>query len=102
MAISIAYVTYPSIDEAERISGIMVERRLAACANVFPIKSIFLWEGKKESESEHAGLLKTSPDLWDRLSKAIEEEHPYDTPCIIRLDASANKAYEAWVASSVG
>ena len=38
---SVVYITAGSMDEAKSIGRVLVEERLAACANIFPITSIF-------------------------------------------------------------
>jgi len=43
------YITAPSLDEAEKIARRLLEKKIAACVNIFPIKSFFWWEGKIES-----------------------------------------------------
>ena len=43
------YATFPSVAEAERIGGALVDRGLAACVNIFAgMTSIYIWEGKRE------------------------------------------------------
>ena len=54
------YATFPSAAEAERIGGVLVERGLAACVNIFPqMTAIYIWEGTRQRESEAAMLIKT-------------------------------------------
>ncbi|MCZ7405999.1 MAG: divalent cation tolerance protein CutA, partial [Candidatus Methanoperedens sp.] len=43
---SIVYITAGDMDEARKIGRELVEDHLAACANIFPITSIFRWKGK--------------------------------------------------------
>jgi periplasmic divalent cation tolerance protein len=96
----IFYVTHPDEATARRISESLVERRLAACANVFPIQSAYWWQGGFQREGEWVSILKTSLALESALESAILESHPYETPCITRWEARANAAYEKWVDES--
>lgn len=98
----IFYVTYPDEATARRISDSLVEQRLAACANVFPISSAYWWQGAVQHEGEWVSILKTRPALESELEKAILESHPYETPCITRWEARANAAYEKWIEESTG
>ena len=50
------YVTCKDEEEAARISKALLERRLAACANMWPIRSLYRWEGRMEDEREVAVL----------------------------------------------
>jgi periplasmic divalent cation tolerance protein len=41
------YATFASADEAASIARILIEERLAACANILgPCRSIYRWQGK--------------------------------------------------------
>ena len=47
------YSTFPSAAEAERVGGALVDQGLAACVNIFPgMTAIYVWEGKRQRESE--------------------------------------------------
>ena len=97
MPFLVFYVTHPDEATAQRISGAMVEQRLAACANIFPIQSAYWWEGAVQQEGEWVSILKTRPELENALEQAILEIHPYTTPCILRFEVRANASYEKWV-----
>ena len=50
-ASALVYATFPTIEEAERIGGQLVARRLAACVNIIPgMISIYVWQGVKHRE----------------------------------------------------
>ena len=62
------YSTFPSAAEAERVGGALVDRRLAACVNIFPtMTAIYTWQGKRERGSEAAMFIKTRAALADKL-----------------------------------
>ena len=87
-------------DQADLIARRMVERRLAACAQlVGPIHSTYWWKGRVESSEEWLCLLKTRRTLFDRLREAIAEAHPYEVPEIIATPIVAGHgAYMDWMA----
>ncbi len=99
MSATLVYVTASSKDEALKIARIMVEERLAACANVFqPITSIYWWEGKVQEEGETSFLLKTRADLVDALIQRVKTLHSYTCPCVIALPvAQGNPAFLSWI-----
>ena len=45
--------------------------------------SVYSWEGKVQSDSEHLLLIKTLEEKFDELSAFIRERHSYDVPEII-------------------
>jgi periplasmic divalent cation tolerance protein len=95
--------TAPSEQVAERISAELVERRLAACAQVLgPVSSRYRWQGKVEEAREWMCLLKTTGHRYPELEAAIAELHPYDEPEIVATPIAAGSAgYLEWVAASV-
>jgi len=53
-----------------------------------------------QQDSEWVSLLKTSIAKLPELEAFILSEHPYETPCIMRLTANANSDYENWIEAS--
>ncbi len=100
MAFLLFYVTHPDEETARRIAGQMVEQRLAACANVFPIQSVYWWEGAVQSEGEWVSILKTSLEREGDLESALRAVHPYQTACFLRFEVRANEDYERWIRES--
>jgi periplasmic divalent cation tolerance protein len=97
--IATVYATVPSEAEAMRIARILVEERLAACANILgPCRSIYRWEGAIEDAREVAALFKTSADSADALIARLAELHSYELPAAVAwpIDA-AYPPYEKWV-----
>ncbi|MFC1697387.1 divalent-cation tolerance protein CutA [Nanoarchaeota archaeon] len=93
----IIYVTCKDKEEAEKIGRALVDDKLVACANFFPITSIFFWEGDLEKGNEIILLLKSRGKNWEIIQNKVKELHSYDTPCIIKIKAEANSEYEKWV-----
>lgn len=94
------YVTHPDEASARRISEALLQDRLVACANIFPISSVYWWEGAVVQEGEWVSILKTKLSLEDKVEAAISEIHSYDTPCIMRFELRSNAAYQQWIEES--
>ncbi len=97
MAFLLLYVTHASEEEARRVAREMLEARLVACANIYPMESMYWWQGAIEQGLEWVSILKTSLERWEALEEALIRTHPYQTPCIIKMEVSANQAYEDWI-----
>lgn len=93
------YVTAGSRDEALRIGRVVVEERLAACANVIEgMSSIYWWQGAIEQADEAVLIVKTRAELVDRLTARIKSLHSYDVPCVVALPIDGgNPAYLQWI-----
>ncbi|MDH3244003.1 MAG: divalent-cation tolerance protein CutA [Saprospiraceae bacterium] len=102
MSFSIIYITHSSEESARKLSQTLVYERLAACANIFPISSLYWWQGKLETEGEWVSLVKTSNARWKDLEARAIELHPYEVPCLIRIQVEANQSYEDWIHKQVG
>jgi periplasmic divalent cation tolerance protein len=92
-------ITAATMEEAERIAGVLVSEKLAACVNIFPgIRSIFVWEGKRSQETEVLLMAKGRMGQWDRVVQRVKELHSYQVPEIIALPVLAgSEDYLAWV-----
>ncbi len=101
MSFAIIYITHESEAEARRVSDHLLEEKLVACANIFSITSAYWWEGDIQYEGEWVSIVKTIPGNWTALQRAVEEIHPYEVPCIMKIEAEANAAYEKWIRESV-
>lgn len=97
MAFIILYVTHKNQTEAEKIASHLLNKRLIACVNYLPIKSSYWWNEKIENSNEIVTILKTRKELEKEVTKEILKIHPYKTPCIMKLDVSANESYEDWI-----
>jgi periplasmic divalent cation tolerance protein len=93
--------TVATREQALALGRDMVERRLAACAQVSAIDSVYRWKGAVEQDTEHRLLLKTRPSTGARLMAALRERHPYELPAIHAIATErADAAYAEWVRES--
>ena len=89
--------------DADRIAKAIVEKRLAACAQVLgPITSTYWWKGRIEVAREWLCLIKTEARRFRQVEKAIKELHPYETPEIVAVPiVRGSKDYLGWIGSSL-
>jgi len=85
--------------KAEEIAHSLVERRLAACAQVLgPIQSTYWWQGSVEKAQEWLVLAKSRRKLYRRIEEAILSQHPYSVPEILALPIlEGYQAYLQWL-----
>ena len=83
------------------ITDRLLAEKLAACVQVLPIKSAYLWKGGIARDAEQLLLIKAKTADWPAIEAAIRDVHDYETPEIVRLDmADASRAYLDWIAAS--
>lgn len=94
-------VTTSTAEEAEKIGRMLVERRLAACANIVSgMRSIFRWGNKISVESECLMIIKTTKQRFTELESAVRQQHNYEVPEIVALPVVAgSESYLNWVRS---
>mgnify|MGYP002622127585 CR=1 FL=1 len=93
------WINCPDRETAEKIAAHCIEKRLAACANIFaPVASLYRWKGKVESDEEVPLLLKTRRELFDDVCAAVKAKHPFEVPSIVATELVAiDPAYAAWL-----
>lgn len=99
----VVLVTAPSTEVAAGLARDLVEKRLAACANLVPgVRSIYAWEGEVCDDSEVLLVIKTRPEALEALRARVVEQHPYDVPEVLALPVAGGHApYLEWIARSV-
>lgn len=96
--------TAPDSEVAEHIGRVLVEERLAACANVLEgVTSIYRWEGSVRREREVLMVLKTTSAAVHEMKERLVELHPYEVPEVLVVDVDdGHEPYFDWVDSAVG
>ena len=99
---SIIYITAGDMAEARKIGRTLVEERLAACANIFPITSIFRWKGNIDETNEFGIIVKTRSDRVKEIQDRVKEIHSYEVPCVVSFNIDEGSAqYLKWINESV-
>ncbi|MBI4392502.1 MAG: divalent-cation tolerance protein CutA [Euryarchaeota archaeon] len=97
MAVSI-YATFATKRGADKVSRALLKARLVACANSFPVASLYRWRGRLESGREVAVIYKTSDANARRTISEITRRHSYEVPCVVAWKITAgNREYLAWM-----
>lgn len=94
----IVLVTAGSQEEAKAIARTLVETHLAACVTLFPIHSVYTWNGEIQSDAEWQLLIKTDLAKFSALETQIKELHSYEVPEIVALPIVAGStSYLNWI-----
>ena len=93
------FTTTEKKEDTEKITKIILERRLAACVQILgPITSKYWWKGKIETTEEWVCIIKSRKNLYKELEQAIKEIHAYENPEIIALPIeTGRKEYLNWL-----
>ena len=92
------YITCKDVKEAKLIATHLLEKKLIACVNIFPVTSLFRWQGKVVEESEAALLCKARKEHFDRIREEVRQLHSYEIPCIVALPwHGSDEEFRKWV-----
>jgi periplasmic divalent cation tolerance protein len=90
--------TAGSREEAERLAELLVEQRLAACAQIVSIASTYRWQGRVVKDPEFLLLVKTRAALYPQVQSAIVANHSYEIPEVIQLPIKQGlDRYLGWI-----
>lgn len=95
--------TAGSLDEARKISRLLVEKKLVASAQIIPwIESVYKLNGELETVQESKISLKTKFQFFDEIRSTIELHSKYEIPEIIFYKIEGgNEAYFKWIDNSL-
>jgi len=98
------YITAKNAEQARTIGRALIERKLAACVNIYEnVQSIYRWEGAVCEDSEAVLIVKTRKPLLDTLINSVKELHTYSCPCIVALPiVGGNRDYLDWIVAETG
>ena len=92
------YIACKNRKEAKKIGLSLVKNRLAACCNIFPIESIYRWQGKVINDREVVLIVKTLKKNFKKIEKEVKRLHSYKTPCILEIPIKNNNLeYLKWL-----
>lgn len=100
--LALLYITNDSVAEAKEIAKHLLEKRMIGCANIFPITALYWWEGKIKDGDEVVLIVKTTSDRVEEVRGEIARIHPFDAPCILKIDVDPNEKYLRWIESELG
>jgi periplasmic divalent cation tolerance protein len=87
-----------SREEAQKIARLLIDEKLAACVQLLPIESFYVWDGKTQNEAEVLLLVKTRTALFETAIARIKAVHSYVVPEIAATAFTAGFAgYFDWI-----
>ena len=95
------YITCADKDEARRLSKVLLEEKLIACVNIFPMESMYWWQGDIVESMEYVVIAKGMPADFEALIMRVKDLHSYEVPCIVSVPITGgNSDYLEWIKES--
>ncbi len=102
MSMVFIYTTCRDTAEAKKLGKMMLEKHLAACVNIFPIESMYPWEGKLEDGKEAVLIIKTHEPKVAEIEELIIANHSYSMPFVGVIEARRlNRSYREWMGTVI-
>ena len=89
-------------EEASIIAEALIDRRLAAGAQHWPVRSIYRSNGDVRRADETVLVIETLDTHLDAVQAAVVELHSYDAPSIRSEDADVGVAVRTWLMNETG
>lgn len=99
--VAVVTTTVATQAQADHLAQGAVTAVLAACGQVEPITSHYVWQAQLEQSAEWRVVLKTLPQAVAPLWAWLQAHHPYEVPQLLLRTEYADSAYAAWVAAQV-
>ena len=97
----LVYITCKDEKEAVKISKHLLNKKLIACSNMHPIRSMYWWNKRIQDDKEFAVIAKTKEKNYKIIKEEVSKLHSYDVPCILKINAEANESYNKWINKEV-
>jgi periplasmic divalent cation tolerance protein len=95
--IALVRTTFGNRVKAEEVARTVIDQRLAACATMEAVRSVYRWQGTIEQDDEVAVTFKTGAFGIVALRARIAELHDYDLPVIEHWTVETDPPAFDWV-----
>ncbi|HEX7542615.1 MAG TPA: divalent cation tolerance protein CutA [Patescibacteria group bacterium] len=96
------FLSCKNIEEADKISNLLLKEKLIVCAKKISINSSYLWNNKIESAREILLIMDSIEGNYSKIDKKISKIHSYKTYTFLmtKINKINNKALK-WLQSSL-
>lgn len=90
------------MDEAQKLGGLIVSQKIAACVDFWSISSCFNWEGSLQCVTQAMLLITTFEAKLEEVNEIISKNHTYSIPLIAGVDVRRiNHPYKEWMMKEI-
>jgi len=90
------------MEEAQSLGTLIINKKIAACVDFWPIFSCFNWKGVFQRVSQAMLLVTTFEAKLEDVNQIISDNHNYSIPLIAGVDVRRiNHPYKEWMTESI-
>jgi periplasmic divalent cation tolerance protein len=102
MSAALVWCPFENEEAAAAAASQLLDEGLVACANLIPVRSLYVWQGERGEARECGALFKTEARLLERAVARLAAIHPYEAPAIAGWLADATPpSTAAWLGELV-
>ncbi len=75
---SLFYLTCADEEEADKISALLLDRKLVVCVKKVTVESSYRWKGRVERSKELLLIMDSYEELFEEAEDEIKKIHSYD------------------------
>jgi periplasmic divalent cation tolerance protein len=94
--------TLPDERSARALADRLVAARQACCVHVGQTFSTYMWQGRRQGETEWTVEARTDPEHEEGVRAALRAGHPYEIPLVESFSTMVDKPYYLWAKSVLG
>ncbi len=92
------YTTCKDMEEAKRLGKLIIDKKMAACVDFWPVESMYMWEGKMTDASQIMMMITTFESKLQDVDDLISQNHSYSVPLIAGVDVRRiSRPYKEWM-----
>jgi periplasmic divalent cation tolerance protein len=81
----------------DKITNILIKKKLAKCISFWKIESIYKWKGKTVKDNEYLMEIKGQKKNISMIYGVLNRYHPYEVPFIFETNGKINDKYKKWL-----
>lgn len=98
MKIIILFLTCANEEEAEKISDVLLKKKLVVCIKKTKVKSRFLFKNKIDNADEILLIMDSIEDKFDQIEKEVRKIHSYETFVLLATSViKSSKGIKEWI-----
>ena len=96
------YTTCADSNEAKTLGKLIIENKMGACVDFWPVNSMYNWENSLKEVSQVIMMITTFESKLEEVNDFISKHHSYSVPLIAGIDIRRiNRAYKEWMMQEI-
>ena len=96
------YTTCTTEEEAKKLGKLILDRKMGAGVDYWPVNSMFNWQGQLKQLPQIMLSIVTFEKKLEDVNDLISNQHSYSVPMIAGVDVRRiNRAYREWMTQEV-